>query len=331
MAKAAGVSSATVSFVINKPEKVKKETYDRVMQAIRELEYHPNFVAKSMATNQTMQLGIVLEDISNPFSAGLVTGFENAANDKGYFVNVCTTSGRVHDYFESFLERQLDGIFVTALPYKFETDRLYSLVENGVRVIASGNINVDHKRVAAIENDYIDAMDQAISYLHSLGHRSIAYVSGLSSTFAYDLRYAGYIKALKKYGMEFDPRLYVDGKTPYRTGMNEGYRGVESLLGSGARFTAVICTNDLMAIGAIRALEEKGMHVPDDVSVMGFDGIELGKYTLPSLTSMGFDQFEFGKQAFEMLHASMTNNVVGYSCNPLKLIERDSASKCNCS
>ena len=134
VAKLAGVSSATVSNVLNENNKVKEETAVRVRAAIKELDYRPDMIARSMVMKKTMQIGIVLENISNPFFGDIVRGFESAANEKGYFVNICTGFNKLDDYFDNFIIRRLDGVFVTAIPYKFKIEKLYHLVDKGIRV-----------------------------------------------------------------------------------------------------------------------------------------------------------------------------------------------------
>ena len=175
VAKLAGVSTATVSNVLNDPDKVKDETIERVTAAIRQLNYRPNMIARSLSTRRTMQIGIVLEDIRNPYYGEIVEHFEDAAREKGYFVNICTGIKNLDHYFDNFITRGLDGAFVAALPYKFDMDRLYNLVEHDIRVTISGNTNAELRRVSMIENDYITAMREAMRYLADLGHKNIAY------------------------------------------------------------------------------------------------------------------------------------------------------------
>lgn len=330
VAKLAGVSTATVSYVLNDTYKVKEETRERVLNAIKELDYKPNMIAKSMSTNKTLQLGIVLDNIANPFFGDIVKGFEMAASEKMYFVNICTGLHNLDNYFDNFIARRLDGIFVAAIPSKFNIDKLYKLVDQGIKVVTSGNIGADFRRVSAIENDYITAMENAMEYLYGLGHRNIAYISGLGKDNNYDLRCKGYLDMTKKMELPCKNDLLIEGKYPYTTDVPDGYNGIKKLLTLGKKFTAVICTNDLMALGAIKALKENGLKVPEDVSVMGFDGITYGEYAYPSLTTMSCDKILFGRKAFELLYANMTQDMTSYFENKLELIERESTGKCNC-
>lgn len=326
VAKLAGVSTATVSNVLNGSNKVKEKTALRVMQAVRELDYRPDMIARSMTTKRTMQIGIVLEDVTNPYYGELIREFESAANEKNYFVNICTGLHKLDNYFDNFITRRVDGVFVAALPYKFQEDKLYYLVEQGVKVLTSGNVNADFRKVSSIENDYLAAMQEAVSYLVSLGHERIAYLSGLGKALSYDLRCTGYLNMVQQLNLPCGEDLLIDGAYPYSTNFEAGYDCALRLLQTGQPFTAIICGNDLMALGAMKALSEHGLHVPEDVSVMGFDGIAMGKYWSPALTTMSVDKATFGRRAFELLYSSIVSDTTGYYKNKLSLIEGQSTA-----
>lgn len=328
VAERAGVSNATVSYVLNETGKIKEETAQRVWKAVKELDYHPDMIARSMSTKETMQLGIVLEDVSNPFFGEIVNGFERAANEKNYFVNICTGFSKLDEYFDNFITRRIDGIFITALPHKFSNEKLFKLSDYGIKVVNSGNVNIDFRRIASIENDHVVAMRDAVEYLYKLGHRNIAYLSGLGKEMSYDLRYIGYEKIVEELKLPCGNELLIEGKYPYGTGVAEGYEDAKKLITLGKKFTAVICTNDMMALGAMKAFQESGLRIPHDISVMGFDGVDLAQYWQPSLTTMTMDKKEFGKKAFELLYASIREGTVGYYKNKLKLVERGSTGIC---
>lgn len=328
VANLAGVSTATVSNVLNNPQKVKKDTAEKVMEAIHILDYSPNMIARSMSTKRSMQLGIVLENLSNPFFGDIVRGFENAANDKNYFVNICTGFNKLDNYFDNFITRNVDGVFVAALPYKFNVDKLYTLVEEGVKVVVSGNACVDFRKVSSIEMNYKDAMKKIMEYLYELGHRNIAYIGGLGRNMNYDLRIKAYLDMVNELGLSCGESLLVEGRAPYSTEMHDGYRYGKELLASGKMVTALICVNDLVALGAMKALKEYGYRIPQDVSVVGFDGIEFGKYWEPELTTMAMDKEKMGEKAFDMLYSNMINGNTSYYENNLNLVIGQSSGLC---
>lgn len=324
VARLAGVSTATVSYVLNNKRKISEDTCRKVLAAVEQLQYKPDMIARSMATNQTMQLGIVLQSISNPFFGEIIHGFENAANAQGYFVNICTGFNKLDDYFENFIARRLDGVYISSIPTKFHMDKMYKLVEHGIPVVVSGNLLADHSRVSSLEHDYVPAMEELIDHLHRLGHRNIAFVSGLSRRTRYDLRAQGYLQALRRRGLEGENLLF-DGKPPYGTDVEDGWRITRRLLESGRPFTAVICTNDLMAIGAMKALQERSLRVPQDVSVAGFDDIPFSSIWTPSLTTMSFDKAAFGARACEMLLKGIQGGSTSALLTPLHLVARNSS------
>ena len=327
VAKLAGVSTATVSNALSCPHKVKDETVKKVLEAVKALDYKPDMIARSLSTKKTMQIGIVLEDISNPFFGEIVKGFERAANEKNYFVNICTGFNKLDEYFDNFITRRLDGVFVTAIPYKFNMDKLYHLVDNGIKVLVSGNVGADYRKVSSIENDHMAAMHEAMEYLYSLGHREIAYLSGLGRSLPYDLRSICYLKMVERLGLPCGENLLFDGEYPYTTDITAGYYYAKELIKSGRDFSAVICLNDLMALGAMKAIKEKGYKVPEDISVMGFDGISYGQYWEPSLTTMSLDKVKFGEKAFELLLSNIDNGNTCYFENKLSIMKRKSTAK----
>ena len=325
VAKLAGVSTATVSNVINNGHMVKDETAERVWAAIEKLNYRPNMVARSLSTQRTMQIGVLLEDIHNPFYGEIVKYIEAAANRHGYFVNICVTSDNFDNYFDSFISRSLDGVFVAALPSQFNMEKLDVLLESGIKLVTSGNLDVDTSRISTIEHNYEEAMTQAIDYLVELGHKDIVYLNGLDGNSYNDTRYTTYSAYMQQLGL---PVNFMGGVYPYRTDVTSGYEQTMRLLDTGSRFTAIICCNDMMAIGAMRALSDRGMKVPEDVSVMGFDGVLIGKYQQPSLTTMAVDAKAFGENIFSLLNNSINKDQVDHLSSHLTLLERESTGRC---
>ncbi len=324
VAKKAGVSTATVSYVLNNSRSVSEDARNKVLKAVRELNYKPDMIARSMVTNETKQLGIVLNEITNPFYGEIILGFENAAIEKGYFVNICTGYKNLDAYFDNFISRRMDGVFVAAMPYKFHMNNIYNLVDSGIKVVMSGNSEVDIKRVCSVENDYIDGMHKAVDYLYSLGHRDIGCISGLSKSFKFDRKIEGYLLAINKWKLPCGDSLLVEGSTPYGTSIQDGYALAKKMIASGRSFTAVVCTNDLMAIGAMTAFKEAGLSVPGDISVIGFDGIFLGQYWETALTTMAVPTISLGEKAFELLYGNMKKGSTGYFLNKLELVVRGS-------
>jgi len=324
VANAAGVSTATVSFVLNGSRHMSEKTRKRVLDAVEKLNYTPDMVARSMTTNQTMQVSLLVNDITNPFYSEIVLGFETAAIEKGYFVNVCTGSQDISRYLDNYIARRIDGVFVAALPERFDSEKLYGLVENGIKVVISGDRNIDTSRISSLENDYLDGMRQAVSFLAGKGHRKVAYLSGLAKIHTFDQKIEGYLAAVKEFLPELGEKLLVEGQAPYSTRMEDGFRMMNELLDSGKDVSAIICQNDLMAMGAIAAIKDRGLRVPEDLSVVGFDGIMLSESWRPALTTVSVPKYELGRKAFEMLYQNLMGGTPSKCLNSLELIERQS-------
>lgn len=327
VAKLAGVSTATVSYVLNGSRNMSDKTRKLVLDAVEQLNYKPDMIARSMTKNETMQLSLMVNDITNPFYSEIVRGFELAAIERGYFVNVCTGYKNINDYFENYIARRIDGVFVVATPHKFDLNKLYRLVDSGTKVVVSGNIEADLKKVSSIESDYIAGMKTAVNYLYDLGHREIAYLSGLSKKHKFDQKIEGYLTAVEQLGLPCGDSLLFDGKPPYSTSVEDGYSMAKDLLASGKTFTAVICLNDLMAMGAIAALEDASLRVPEDVSVVGFDDIMFARAWRPAITTMAVSKQEVGKRAFDLLYTNIKQGTTGYYLSQLELKERASSGK----
>ena len=329
VAKLAGVSTATVSYVLNGSRNMSEKTRKLVLDAVEQLNYKPDMIARSMTKNETMQLSLMVNDIANPFYGEIVRGFELAAIEHGYFVNVCTGFKNINEYFDNYIARRIDGVFVVATPHKFDLDKLYNLVDSGIKVVVSGNVEADLNRVSSIESDYISGMRVAVEYLYSMGHRDIAYLSGLSKKHMFDHRIEGYLAAVEKLNLSCGTQLLFDGRAPYSTRVEDGYAMAKELLASGKTFTAVICLNDMMAMGAIAAFEDAGLSVPEDVSVMGFDDIIFASTWRPAITTMAVSKREFGSKAFELLYTNIKKGTTGSYVSQLELKVRGSTGKVN--
>ena len=328
VAKLAGVSSATVSYVLNGSRNMSEKTQKLVFDAVEQLNYKPDMIARSMTKNETKQLSLMINDITNPFYSEIVMGFEAAAIEKGYFVNVCTGYKDINNYLDNYIARRIDGVYMVAMPYKFDIDKLYDLVDHGIKVVVSGNTEVDLTKVSSIESDYVAGMHDAVQHLVDLGHRNIAYLSGLGKQHKSDQKIEGYLQAMEEWKLPCGQSLLFTGQAPYTTGAEDGYKLAKELLSSGKEFTAVICQNDLMAMGAIAALEDSGRQVPDNVSVMGFDDILFAKAWRPAITTMAVSKHEFGYKAFELLYNNIKKGTPDSHVSSLKLEKRESTAEC---
>lgn len=324
VAELAGVSTATVSYVLNHTGRVPERTAELVREAARRLNYRPNLVARGLATDRTSQLAIVLNDMANPINADLILGFEGEAIRNGYFVNICTGDRNIDDYFDNFAARRIDGLLIEALPHKYHREKVTALVDAGVRIVTFGRFGIDSRLVSSIETDYEDAMRQAIEHLVHLGHRHIAYVSGLAASHRLDGRLSGFRRAMRDLGVTRPVTVVPEHSTDAR--IADGARFTGRLLKMRRAFTAIVTTNDLMAIGAMNALAAAGLSVPADVSVVGFDGTSITELCSPQLTSVATDHREIGRLACTALRADITGGCKTHHVNTPTLVVRGSTA-----
>ena len=327
IAKMAGVSTATVSYVINGSNRVGEETRERVQRIIEEYNYRPDLIARAMSTRSTMQIALLVNDLFNNFFAEIVTEFEKAAIQQGYCVNICTSDRSISNYIDSFVTRRMDGVFCMVSPTRIDLQKLYALRQDDIPVLISGSSTADRSRVSLIELDYAQGMLIALEYLKGCGHRRIAYLSAFPQDFECDNRLKMF---LKYYDQIFptDEKLLITGDYPFPSTVDAGYDLAKRLIDRGSPFTAVITTNDSMAIGCIEALQKHGFRVPEDVSVMGFDNIPIGKHVAVPLTTVGFDKYRFANDAFSMLHRAMTTGELSEKKEPVYITERKSVTLC---
>lgn len=327
IAKMAGVSTATVSYVINGSNRVGEETRERVQRIINEYNYRPDLIARAMSTRSTKQIALLINDLFNNFFAEIVTEFESAAAQQGYCVSICTGSRDISKYLDSFITRRMDGVLCMVSPTRIDMQKLYALRQDDISVLISGNLTADRTKASLINLDYAQGMSLLLEYLKGYGHRKIAYLSAFPRDVEFDDRLKAF---LKYYDMFFpvDEKLLVTGTYPFPSTVDSGFELTEQLIAQGRPFTAVVTTNDSMAIGCIEALQKHGLRVPEDVSVMGFDNIPIGKHIAVPLTTVGFDKHRFAEDAFAMLLRAMTTGELAEKLEPMYITERRSVALC---
>lgn len=326
VARRAGVSAATVSYILNHSRKFSDETVKRVMDAVEELQYKPDMIARGMLTNKTKQLSLVMDTLANPYQCMIASGFEAAAIENGYFTNICAFQNHLDNYLENFSSRHIDGAFILTIPNSYNIEKLDRLVDSGTKVIASGVEEVNFQRMSLIDNNYGEGMLLLYEHLYALGHRDIVYLNSVPAGYKYDSRRAAFEKCVRDYVSPYaEMPIWTNdaiGKDITVIGKNLS----EQLLASGKHFTAVICTNDSLAIGAINTFMNAGLRVPEDVSVVGFGHIVFGEYWQPSITSVYHDQIKFGKMAFDILRNDIEHNVTGFYQSEVRIFHGGSTA-----
>jgi len=302
VAKLAGVSVATASRVMNTPDVVREPTRLRVLEAAKSLNYQPNRYAQSLVGGVSRVLGVIVSNVANPFFADILQALERRATEHDYELVLESTDyrpARLDAALNRMLSRGLAGVAVAAS----EADE--SVV---ARLAAAG-------RPAAILNDasgiddtvtrialrYDHSMRRAVEYLHSLGHRRMGFVSHHASLDPLRQRGSSFETTVRSFpGVEFATSAGADSPSG-------GRQALRSMLDSGFRPTAVLAVNDFMAVGALRELRDAGFEVPRDVSLIGFDNIELAEYLAPALTTINIPRGQIAEIIFEALTSRAKN------------------------
>ncbi len=297
IAKKAGVSIATVSYVINKSRVVSPDLTSRVTAAIQEIGYYPDNNARSLKSKRTSTIGLIVPDNSNPFFAEIAKGVEDAGFEAGFSVILCNSNAmleREQAYIDLLLSKRADGVIFA--PTTLSIGPVQRLVDLGIPVAVfyreAGDLNVDTIRI-----DNLDAGYRATRYLIGLGHTQIACIRPLSSETPSGQRVEGYRRAMREAGLPCVTELMPQGNNR----INGGESATRALLNSGKKFSAIFSTNDAMAIGAMRALRDAGLRIPMDVNVVGFDDIILARYSEPPLTTISQPKQEAGALAVQRI------------------------------
>lgn len=297
VARRARVSAATVSRTINKPSLVDPDTAKRVWKAIEKLRYYPNTQARSLVSGRSRIVGLIVSDITNPFFPELIQGFENIAIQNGYEILVSSTnydSGRMAVCVRRMLERKVDGVAI--MTSEMDQSLLDQLAHRNVPMVFL-DVGTVGEGVSRVVVDYAMGVNEAMDHLLTLGHRRIGFICGPWTLKSARIRRTAFLRSLSAYGIDEDKRLVEEGDHTVDGGLVAMARMLESKCSP----TAVLASNDLTAIGAMRAVRRAGLSVPRDISIVGFDDIRLAQFTEPPLTTVRLSRLELAEHAFHAL------------------------------
>lgn len=321
----AGVSHQTVSRVINKSEGVTPGTRLRVEQAIKELGYRPNEIARSMAKGHTHTLGCISPSLTNYIFASMIESAQAEARRQGFFIltGSAPTVDEVQPLLDEMLNRRVEGLLILNPRDDDRYQHLLPLIQEGLHVVYLKN-SPKGELVSSVCSDDQDGSYQATRYLLELGHTSIAIITGPENEECTQARLEGYHQKLSEAGISSDGLLIAKGDWSAAS----GGQAIRQLLASGIPFSSVFAQNDQMAVGAIRALMDAGLRVPQDISVIGYDDIPLASYFDPPLTTVRQPMDEFGRHGAQLLIDAIQNPK--YKPRQVRLnvqiIERDSCA-----
>jgi LacI family transcriptional regulator len=324
IAKKAGVSKATVSRVINNTKPVSKEIREKVEAIIEETGYTPSSVARSLAKRETFIIGLIIPDLTNDFYSELVRGISDAARKHGYQVILCNTfrdHEREIDFLNLLKEKQVDAIIFTTFHV---TKEQIDFFKNFNKPVVTVNREFTHKNLPVIPNIDINnykASYEAVSYLIRTGHEKIGIIRAEKHDKTCIHRYEAYRQALEDHEMAYDPDLVVGEDFHFES----GYYGMKKILEKGKVPDAMFCLSDELATGAIKAIYDFGLKCPEDISVIGFDGIPLSMRFIPSISTVSQPIFDMGSTAMETVYKMINDEPVTQEILlNYKLVIRDS-------
>jgi LacI family transcriptional regulator len=322
IAKKVGVSISTVSYALNDNPKVSRKTREKILQAARELNYQKNGIASDLKRNRMHTIALIVTDLAGPYYAELIRGIQEVTLSKGYDLLACSSFGGETSTAVKFLkEKRVDGAIVLA--HNVDEKIIMQSAREQFPIILLDRV-VEHDYVVSIEVDNESGSFMAVEHLIEQGHRDISYVGGMSMSKLHELRVQGYKKALQKHGLEDKIRVHQFG----RFDRDNGYSMTKMLIAEGKISTAHMYANDEMAIGGLKAFQEHGIRVPEDVSVIGFDDIELAQYVRPALTTVKQPKYERGALAAHLFFQLLEGHPVEHYYNlPTGLVLRESVAK----
>lgn len=325
VAEKASVSVATVSRILNGLEGYSEETREKVNAVVEEMGYRRNAIAMNLKTKTTRTIGVLIPKVETTFYLDILNGIEDMAHENNYSVFICTTgfSSNLMPYYLNVLsERQVDGIIVCSLSPKDMYDK--NIVATKIPCILVSTFSPRFP-LPYIKVDDFQAAFAATSYLIENGHTKIAMLGGdKDDPIAGMLRLEGYTKALKEHNISVHESLIKQ----YGFSFKEGKKAMEALLSENIKFTAIFATCDDIAVGAMSIAHKRGISIPKDLSIIGYDNTKVAEMAYPPLTTIAQPAYEMGQKSVEMLIKTITTSKKSESIiMPFEIIERETVKK----
>jgi len=299
VAAKAKVSIATVSRTINRLPTVNAKMAKRVWAAIDELGYVPNTQARALGSGRSGMIGLVVSEITNPFFPELIQSFEDAAIENGYEILIGSTNydpRRMELCIRRLLERKAEGVAI--LTFGIEQPLFEQLADRNIPLVFV-DVGPDRPGVSVLKINYDHGIRQGVQHLAALGHRKIGFISGPLALHSAQSRSRAFLKALGECGILARPEWQAEGNHTFEGGIP----CMERILGGSDRPTAVMCSNDMTALGALHVAHRLGLRVPADISVVGFDNIQMARVMIPPLTSVQMSPIDIANAAVKALKA----------------------------
>ncbi|WP_078409928.1 LacI family DNA-binding transcriptional regulator [Priestia abyssalis] len=302
ISKVAGVSVTTVSRALNGYSDVNEETRKKIIEVAKQLNYSPNTLARGLVMKKSQTIGLLVsgmnrESVKDNLTFQVLSGINECVSVRDYdliLFNTDSSRQREKTYTQLCRERKVDGAIIQGI--KLDDPYLKEVMESDIPCVLV-DIPVETNTVGYVTTDNVLGAKKAVEHLIELGHRNIAMVNGSDQAFVSKQRLKGYEKALKENEIKVQRNWIADGEFKEE----KAKEAVSSLLSSFPEISAIFCASDLMALGALKACQEKGLAVPNDISIIGYDDILLASYVTPPLTTINQDMFEMGYEAADLL------------------------------
>ena len=296
ISKKSGFSITTVSKALNDYSDISPKTKDLILSLANEMNYIPNSQARSLVTQKSYTVGIIFHEISgvglqHPLFSKILESFKGEVENAGYDLLFLAhkTGGQMGSYLQHSIRKQVEGIFV--LCADFYSDELFELYNSELPIVM---IDFEQEKIPYITSNNEQAVYLAVKHLYNHGHRKIANIHGGGHTFIGGTRKKAFEDSMAKLGLEINPEHVLEGEVFSK---ENGYDAMNKILKLKDQPTAIFCASDMMAIGAIQAIQAAGKKVPEDYSIIGFDGIDAGQIITPQLTTIKQDTVSMGKLA----------------------------------
>ncbi|RDW21475.1 LacI family transcriptional regulator [Oceanobacillus arenosus] len=319
VAKRAGVALSTASYALNNNPKISPATRKKVEEAAKELNYKKNGIASDLKRANTNTIALILSDLSGPFYSDLIQGVQDITTANGYDLIACNSIGGEQSTAVKFLkEKRVDGAIILA--YNISDEIAVESARQGFPIVVLDR-TLDNEFIYRVHVDNEQGAYTATEFLIKHGHNEIAYISGPSISYDNQRRFQGYLNALKDSKIDYQPKWQIPGDFT-REG---GYRATKLLIAQGNLPQAIFYANDEMAIGGMQALKENNIGIPNDISIIGYDDIELTEFVSPPLTTIRQPKYEAGALSVHLIFRILSGETVEHNYNlPTQLVERGS-------
>ena len=323
--KSVGVSTATVSKALNHKSGVSQEVRDQVFEKAKEMGYVVNGLARGMKISKTFTVGVLVSDIKNPFFSEVISAIERILYAKKYNLMICNVGENPQkevEYLELLVSKKVDGIISSHGSERQNISIYRNFIRHGIKVVFFDRI-VENLNTSSVSIDNIEALYDSVRYLKQFGHKKIGAIYGILNTYPGSQRYEGFKKAMIDFGFE----LHNEWIKPGYFAENSAYKQTVKIMNQKNRPTALIVMNNLMTLGAIKAIKDIGLKIPEDISIVGFDDDEWMRIINPSITTVAQPADAIGMTAATLLLDAMENesiHTLQHVVLKAKLIERES-------